>query len=87
MIPFVKAAPMVTFKKPIGSVSVSGHKFVGCPTPCGVTITRKWCMEKLSQTIEYLVRPPAPERSKATKMTEKDRKGPRMRVRFTYYYH
>eukprot|EP00240_Pyramimonas_obovata_P001896 CAMPEP_0118928028 /NCGR_PEP_ID=MMETSP1169-20130426/5380_1 /TAXON_ID=36882 /ORGANISM="Pyramimonas obovata, Strain CCMP722" /LENGTH=451 /DNA_ID=CAMNT_0006869921 /DNA_START=93 /DNA_END=1451 /DNA_ORIENTATION=- len=54
MIPFVKAAPMVTFKKPIGSVSVSGHKFVGCPTPCGVTITRKWCMEKLSQTIEYL---------------------------------
>lgn len=55
MIPFVKAgAPLVTFKKPIGSVSVSGHKFVGCPTPCGVTITRKWCMEKLSQTIEYL---------------------------------
>ena len=31
---------MVTFKKPIGSVSVSGHKFVGAPVPCGVVITR-----------------------------------------------
>lgn len=31
---------MVTFKKPIGSVSVSGHKFVGAPVPCGVVMTR-----------------------------------------------
>ncbi|ESW31054.1 hypothetical protein PHAVU_002G204900 [Phaseolus vulgaris] len=29
MLPFVKRAPKVSFKKPIGSVSVSGHKFVG----------------------------------------------------------
>ena len=28
MIPFIKEAPLVTFKKPIGSVSVSGHKFM-----------------------------------------------------------
>ncbi|VAH32305.1 unnamed protein product [Triticum turgidum subsp. durum] len=41
MMPFVKQAPRVSFKKPIGSVSVSGHKFVGCPMPCGVQITRK----------------------------------------------
>ena len=34
------AAPQVTFKKPIGSVSVSGHKFMGAPVPCGVVITR-----------------------------------------------
>lgn len=33
-------APKVSFKKPIGSVSVSGHKFVGCPMPCGVEITK-----------------------------------------------
>jgi hypothetical protein len=33
MMPFLKDAPMVTFKKPIGSVSVSGHKFVGAPVP------------------------------------------------------
>ena len=28
MIPFIKESPLVTFKKPIGSVSVSGHKFM-----------------------------------------------------------
>lgn len=39
-IPFVKRAPMVTFRKPIGSISVSGHKFVGSPVPCGVVMTR-----------------------------------------------
>ena len=28
MIPFIRSAPMVSFKKAIGSVSVSGHKYV-----------------------------------------------------------
>lgn len=37
-----------------GSVSVSGHKFIGCPMPCGVQITRKEHMRKMSQDIEYL---------------------------------
>lgn len=54
MIPFVKSAPMVTFKKAIGSVSVSGHKFVGAPVPCGVVITRKRYVMALSSEVEYL---------------------------------
>ncbi|GMH32789.1 hypothetical protein BSKO_00623 [Bryopsis sp. KO-2023] len=54
MIPFVKKSPMVTFKKPIGSVSVSGHKFVGAPVPCGVVITRLRYVEALSSDIEYI---------------------------------
>jgi glutamate/tyrosine decarboxylase-like PLP-dependent enzyme len=53
-IPFVRAAPMVTFKKPIGSVSVSGHKFVGAPVPCGVVITRMRYVMALSSDVEYL---------------------------------
>ena len=53
-IPFVKRAPMVTFRKPIGSVSVSGHKFVGAPVPCGVVITRKRYVMALSTDVEYL---------------------------------
>ena len=40
---------MVTFKKPIGSVSVSGHKFVGAPVPCGVVITRMRYVMALSR--------------------------------------
>lgn len=56
MIPFLKRgnAPMVTFKKPIGSVSVSGHKFIGAPVPCGVVITRLNHIRALSSDIEYL---------------------------------
>ncbi|KAK7412107.1 hypothetical protein VNO78_03554 [Psophocarpus tetragonolobus] len=54
MMPFVKRAPKVTFKKPIGSVSVSGHKFVGCPMPCGVQITRLEYVNALSRDVEYL---------------------------------
>jgi histidine decarboxylase len=54
MIPFVKRAPMVTFKKPIDSISVSGHKFVGSPVPCGVVMTRLSRIEALSSDVEYL---------------------------------
>lgn len=54
MMPFVKQAPKVTFKKPIDSVSVSGHKFVGCPMPCGVQITRLKNINVLSSNVEYL---------------------------------
>ncbi|KAH0909909.1 hypothetical protein HID58_033230, partial [Brassica napus] len=54
MMPFVKRAPKVTFNKPIGSVSVSGHKFVGCPMPCGVQITRMKHIKVLSNNVEYL---------------------------------
>lgn len=54
MIPFVKDAPRVTFKKPIGSISVSGHKFIGSPVPCGVVITRAKYIKALSTEVEYL---------------------------------
>ncbi|XP_038886253.1 serine decarboxylase isoform X1 [Benincasa hispida] len=56
MMPFVKRlmAPKVSFKKPIGSVSVSGHKFVGCPMPCGVQLTRLEHINALSSNVEYL---------------------------------
>ncbi|EHA8588466.1 putative Serine decarboxylase 1 [Cocos nucifera] len=54
MMPFVKRAPKVTFKKPIGSVSASGHKFVGCPMPCGVQMTRLKHINSLSSSIGYL---------------------------------
>ncbi|KAJ4810458.1 Histidine decarboxylase [Rhynchospora pubera] len=56
MMPFFNQAPKITFKKPIGSVSVSGHKFIGCPMPCGVVITRSIYEKKLSDfnQVEYL---------------------------------
>ncbi|XP_078434532.1 serine decarboxylase-like [Wolffia australiana] len=54
MLPFVQHAPKVTFKKPIGSVSVSGHKFLGCPMPCGVQMTRKSHIKAISREIEWI---------------------------------
>lgn len=39
---------------PIDSIAVSGHKFLGCPMPCGITLTRKEHIAKMSQEIEYL---------------------------------
>nr|AGT16577.1 histidine decarboxylase-like protein [Saccharum hybrid cultivar R570] len=48
------AAPRVTFRKPIGSVSVSGHKFLGCPVPCGVVITRREHAAVLSTDVDYI---------------------------------
>jgi histidine decarboxylase len=55
MLPFVKDhASKVTFRKPIGSISVSGHKFVGSPVPCGIVITTKNYIKALSSNIEYL---------------------------------
>ncbi|KAL5231544.1 hypothetical protein ABZP36_030320 [Zizania latifolia] len=54
MMPFMKQAPKVSFQKPIGSISVSGHKFLGCPMPCGVVITRSEHAGVLSTDIEYI---------------------------------
>jgi histidine decarboxylase len=33
---------------------VSGHKFLGSPVPCGIVITRKKFIERLSQDITYI---------------------------------
>jgi len=54
MMPFVDFAPEVSFKKPIDSIAVSGHKMLGCPMPCGVTLARKEHVKKVEQRIDYL---------------------------------
>ena len=55
MLPFVDGSiSSLSFKLPIDSISVSGHKFVGAPVPCGVIITRKAHIVKVSSDIEYL---------------------------------
>jgi histidine decarboxylase len=36
------------------SVSVSGHKFLGCPFPCGVVVTRATLMQRLAGAVPYI---------------------------------
>ncbi|XP_021740334.1 serine decarboxylase-like [Chenopodium quinoa] len=55
MLPFLNQAPHITFKKPIDSVCVSGHKFVGTPMPCGVQMIRIEHINALARTnVEYI---------------------------------
>ncbi|XP_061342028.1 serine decarboxylase-like [Gastrolobium bilobum] len=54
MLPFIERAPRITFKKPIGSVAISGHKFLGCPIPCGVLITRLEHVNALTRDVEII---------------------------------
>ena len=54
MLPFVDFAPEVSFNRPIDSMTVSGHKMLGCPMPCGIALTRKEHVKKVEQRIDYL---------------------------------
>jgi histidine decarboxylase len=54
MLPFIENAPHMTFDLPIDSITVSGHKMLGCPMPCGVVVTRKENVDMVENHIEYL---------------------------------
>jgi len=54
ILPYSNAEEAVTFDLDIDSMSVSGHKFLGCPMPCGVIITRTHRADKLSNAVEYI---------------------------------
>jgi histidine decarboxylase len=51
MLPFIEDTPKFDFRLPVDSIAISGHKFLGCPIPCGVVI----CREKpQGDKIEYI---------------------------------
>lgn len=54
LLPFLEGAPTVDFTKPIDSLAISGHKFIGSPVPCGVSLTRKDHVDSISRSIEYI---------------------------------
>lgn len=46
---------LISFQnKAIGSISASGHKFIGSPIPCGIVVTRKKYINKLATDISYI---------------------------------
>lgn len=54
ILPFIKNAPEFDFRMPIGSIAVSGHKFIGSPVPCGAVITKKQNVDRVRRAIEYV---------------------------------
>ncbi|MEM7230746.1 MAG: histidine decarboxylase [Planctomycetota bacterium] len=54
ILPFVKDPQAFTFEDGIDSISVSGHKMVGSPIPCGVVIAKKKNVDRIAQSVEYI---------------------------------
>jgi len=57
ILPFVESAPIFDFRMPIESISLSGHKMIGSPVPCGIVLTRKKNVQRIQQQIEYIGAP------------------------------
>ena len=54
ILPFVDNPQPYGFDAGIDSVSVSGHKLIGAPLPCGVVLTKRPYVERVGRAIEYV---------------------------------
>jgi len=54
ILPFTKNDAGFDFAYGIDSLSVSGHKFIGSPIPCGIVLAKKQSVSQLSKEIEYI---------------------------------
>lgn len=54
ILPFVDDAPAWDFSAGVDSLSVSGHKFIGSPMPCGVVLARRKNVDRIARSIEYV---------------------------------
>jgi histidine decarboxylase len=53
-LPFVENAPVYDFRAGIDSVSISGHKFIGAPFPCGIVLAKQAYVNRIARSIEYV---------------------------------
>lgn len=54
ILPFVDDPLPWHFGAGADSISISGHKMIGSPLPCGVAMVRKVHMERISRSVEYV---------------------------------
>ena len=54
ILPYVADPQPFGFDAGIDSISISGHKLIGAPLPCGIVITRKNLVETLGRAIELV---------------------------------
>jgi len=57
ILPFIKSDQHYNFSDGLDSISISGHKFIGSPMPCGIVIAKKSNVNKISRLIEYIAAP------------------------------
>jgi histidine decarboxylase len=53
-LPFIDDAPNFNFTTGVQSISISGHKFIGSPIPCGVVLALKSNVGRVSRAVEYV---------------------------------
>lgn len=53
-LPFIHGAPVYDFRAGIDSISISGHKFIGSPIPCGIVLAKKQYVDRIARSIEYV---------------------------------
>jgi histidine decarboxylase len=54
ILPFVDEPQPWDFADGADSISISGHKLLGTPLPCGVVLARKKNVERIARSIEYI---------------------------------
>ena len=54
ILPFVAEPQPFGFDAGIDSISISGHKLIGAPLPCGVVVTRRAHVERVGRAVEYV---------------------------------
>ncbi len=52
--PFLDPRPPFDFADGADSISISGHKFIGSPIPCGIVLARKRHVNKIARSIAYI---------------------------------
>ncbi len=54
LLPWVENPQPFGFDSGIDSISVSGHKFIGSPMPCGVVLARRSHVDRVARSVEYV---------------------------------
>jgi histidine decarboxylase len=54
ILPFVAEPQPWNFAHGADSISISGHKMLGSPLPCGVALARKANVDRIARSIEYV---------------------------------
>ena len=54
ILPWVAEPQPFGFDAGVDSISVSGHKFIGSPMPCGVALARRSHVDRVARSVEYV---------------------------------
>ena len=57
ILPFVDRPQPFTFADGVDSVTVSGHKMIGSPIPCGIVVAKREHVERISVDVDYISAP------------------------------